>query len=348
MNSIVNILNRGAGKNIFSAGIRSGLLAIFILCPVCGKSAGMKSYADVSRKTTVSLSQMAERYAFRSLTVRGKQITLLTKFNTILLEGDSRKATFNGVNIWLNGPITRRWGSWHILQADIDRVILPLINPNNALASEESQIVALDPGHGGEDQGAHSRSGIIEKKMTLELARKVRAILLQYRIDARLTRNGDQQLELEDRTNRARSWKSSVFVSIHLNSAESSDPAGIETHVLPPAGYSSTANNSLGVYDQVSYQANQHDRANTVLGFLLQRSLLKHTRSEDRGVRRSRFVVLKNINCPAALVECGFLSNRAEANKLLNPGYLDNVARGIAEGIMSYLNGVKRANQANP
>ncbi len=348
MNSIVNILNRGAVMNISAAGIRAGLLAIFLLCPVCGKSAGMKSYADVSRKTTISLSQMAKRYAFRSLTVRGKQITLLTRFDTILLEGDSRRATFNGVNIWLNGPITRRWGSWHILQVDIDRVILPLIDPNNALASEESRIVALDPGHGGKDQGARSRSGIIEKKMTLELARKVRAILLQYRVDARLTRNGDQQLELESRTNRARSWKSSLFVSIHLNSAESSSPAGIETHVLPPAGYSSTANNSLGVYDQVSYQANQHDRANTVLGFRLQRSLLKHTHSEDRGVRRSRFVVLKNINCPAALVECGFLSNRAEANKLLNSSYLDNVARGIAEGIMSYLNGVKRANRANP
>jgi N-acetylmuramoyl-L-alanine amidase len=348
MNCAIKIRNVIFRANFFSAGIRAGALIFFILGPVCGQAAKIKSYADAASKTAISVNQMSEKYGFRAVTIRGKQITMLTKFNSLLLEGDSRKAAFNNVSVWLNGPITRRWGNWHILQVDIDRIILPLLNPNTALASEDAQIVTLDPGHGGEDQGAHSRSGIIEKKMTLELARKVRAILLQYRVDARLTRNSDQTLELEDRTNRAKSWKSSVFVSIHLNAAENSDSSGIETYVLPPPGCASTDKSSLGVYDQVNYQANQHDRANTVLSYYLQRSLLKHTAAEDRGVRRARYAVLRNSNCPAALVECGYLSNRADENKFLKPDYLDNLARGIAEGILSYLNGVKRANQAKP
>lgn len=338
--------SRVIGKTI-SPGAFILLLPILLSGPLYSKAAKVKSYADVSRKTSISLNQMAAKYGFSALTVDGKQISMITRFNTLRMEGDSRRATFNGTAIWLNGPIGKHWGSWHILQADIDRTILPLLNPNNALAAEECEIVVLDPGHGGEDRGASSRSGLEEKKLTLELARKIRAILLQYRIDARLTRNSDRQLELEERSGRANSWQSSLFVSIHFNAADNSTPSGIETHILPPAGYPSTAKDSLGVYDQVVFPANRHDRANMVLGYLLQRSLLKYARSEDRGVRRSRFVVLKNTYCPAALVECGFLSNRADESKLLKPGYLDNLAKGIAEGIMFYLNSVKRANQLN-
>lgn len=348
MNCTGNIMKGRLMANFFPAGIRAVLLAIFIFFPARGRTAKLKSYADVSPKTTISVSQMAEKYCFRSLRVSGKRITMLTRFNTILLEGESRKASFNGVNIWLNGPITRKRGSWHIQQADIDRTFWPLLNPDKALAPEDATIVVLDPGHGGKDQGTCSRSGLTEKKLNLDMARKVRAILLKYRIDTRLTRNSDQYLELDDRTDRARWWKSSLFISIHFNAAESSGSSGVETFILPPAGYTATAKTSLGVYDQVSYQANQHDRANMLLGYLLQKSLVKHTRAEDRGVRRARFMVLKNIHCPAALIEGGFLSNRAEAEKLANPAYLDTLARGIAEGILAYVNSVKRANQAKP
>jgi N-acetylmuramoyl-L-alanine amidase len=323
-------------------------LAVIFVSPDLCFAASAKSYADVSRKTSVSVNQMANNYGFRSITIYGKQITMQTRFNTLIFEGNSRRASFNGVSIWLNGPISKHWGTWNILQDDIDRTVLPLLAPNNALSSESCQIVVLDPGHGGDDHGAASRARLMEKNMTLELARKVRLILLQYRVDTRLTRNNDYRMDLDDRYKKANSWNSSVFISIHLNSAKNSSPAGIETHILPPAGYMGTANNSLGVYDQIACPANRYDRANMVLGYLLQRSLLKHTKAEDRGVRRSRFVVLKGITCPAALVECGFLSNRSEELKLARPEYLDHLARGIAEGIMAYLNGVKRANQGSP
>jgi len=344
----VGLKNRAAKTSAFPVVTPVLLAAIFLGGTFCGEAAKVKSYTDVSPKTTISLNQMSARCGFRAMTVNGKQITMRTKFNILTMEGDSRHVTFNGTAVWLNGPITRHWGSWHILQTDIDRTILPLLNPNNALASEEYQIVTIDPGHGGDDNGAKSRSGLTEKTIVVDLARKVRSILLQYRIDTRLTRNSDQKLELEERTGRANTWKSSLFVSIHLNAADNSSPSGIETHILPPAGCHSTANNSLGVYDQVVYPANRHDRANIVLGYLMQKSLLRHAGGEDRGVRRSRFVVLKNSSSPACLIECGFLSNRSEGSKMASPAHLDNLARGIAEGIISYLNSVKRANQINP
>lgn len=333
--------------SVFRAGIALLLVFVVFSTPLRGQTGPVKSYADITPKSSVSLSQMPARCGFLSTAVNGKHITMRTKFNILTMEGDSRRANFNGIDVWLNGPVARHWGSWHVLQIDIDRTFLPLLYPDNALSSEEYQVITIDPGHGGDDNGAQSRSGQHEKEITLDLAKKVRLILLRYRIDTRLTRNSDHKLELEDRTNLANCWKSSLFVSIHLNAADNSSPSGIETHILPPAGYASTANNSLGVYDQVVFPGNRHDRANIVLGYLMQKSLLKHAGGDDRGVRRSRFVVLKSSSCPACLIECGFLSNRYEASRLSTQDHLDKLARGIAEGIISYLNSVKRANMTN-
>ena len=324
------------------------LATIFLAITADGNAAKTKSYASPSSKKTLSLNQISAKYRFISTASNGKQITLRTKFNVLTMEGNSRRAFFNGISFWLNRPVTKHRGSWHIYQTDIDHSIIPLFLPSSALALKEYRIITLDPGHGGDDMGARSRSGLIEKKIALDLAKKVRSILMKYNIDTRLTRNTDKKLALEERTNLSKQWKSSLFVSIHLNAAASSSPSGIETHILPPTECPSTAKNSLGVYDHVFYPANRHDCANMVLGYYMQRSLLKHTRREDRGVRRSRFVVLKNSSSPACLVECGFLSNRSEASALSTQSYIDKLARGIAEGIISYLNSVKRANSKNP
>jgi len=78
------------------------------------------------------------------------------------------------------------------------------------------------------------------------------------------------------------------------------------------------------------------------LGYSLQKSLLKRTGTEDRGVRRSRFWVVRNAPCPAALVECGFVSNGKEARRLLDAEYQGRVARALAEGVLAYLDAVRR------
>jgi hypothetical protein len=80
-----------------------------------------------------------------------------------------------------------------------------------------------------------------------------------------------------------------------------------------------------------------------VLGNQLQRALVGITRAEDRGLKHARFVVLRNSAMPAALVECGFLSNAQEAQKLATPSYRETVALGIAQGILNYFALVNRA-----
>lgn len=292
----------------------------------------------------VSLSQLSHRYNFVAYTIQGKNLALLTKFNTFSFESDTRKVEFNNTLIWLNAPVARHWGAWTIRDVDVDKTIVPLINPSPALKSENWRLVILDPGHGGQDPGASdAHRGLEEKHITLELAQRVQAILQKYNVEARLTRSEDQTAELDQRSLLANRLGADLFVSIHLNATANQDSSGIETHILPPAGCPITASAFVSSRDRVVFPGNRHDGANMVLGYYLQRGLIKYTHLEDRGVRRSRFYVIRNVDCPAALVECGFISSHNDRTKIMTTAYRENIARGIAEGILTYLNMVKRA-----
>ncbi|MBI2438154.1 MAG: N-acetylmuramoyl-L-alanine amidase [Lentisphaerae bacterium] len=323
--------------NTLGALLAGALSGLWLTAPAA--LAGSESLGDA-----LSLSKLSQRYGFVSYSASGKTLTLKTKFSTLSLEGDTRKAEFNNTLIWLNAPVSRHWGSWTIREADVQKSILPLLNPTKSLRWESARLVVLDPGHGGADPGASdSRRGLEEKDIALELAKSVRTMLQKYNVAVRLTRGNDQTLELDERCQMANRWGAEVLVSIHLNAAANSGSSGIETHILPPAGCPITASASVSTRDRVVFPGNHHDEANMILGYQLQRSLLKFTKAEDRGVRRSRFYVIRNVNCPAALVECGFISSRNEKAKIMTAAYRDNIVRGIAEGIVAYLNLVKRA-----
>jgi len=324
----------------------SFVLAVILLSacwPLAGRCAD-KTF----KSSSVAASKVAARFGFASYDVKGRQITLRGKFNLLEMEGNSRRASFNNVDFWLSAPPVRRWGHWTMQQNDVDKMLAPLLNPAVAVKNEGYRVVVLDPGHGGDDKGANNlRRGLQEKEVVLELAKDIRSILKRYDIDVRLTRWQDVNLELDERCQYAAKVQADLFVSIHLNAAENDDSSGIETHVLPPAGCPITASSKVNSRDISAYPGNQHDSANMVLGYMLQKSLLKYTRAEDRGVRRSRFQVLKSAPCPAVLVECGFISNRKEREKLMNVEYHGRIARALAEGILAYLNTVKRARNIN-
>jgi N-acetylmuramoyl-L-alanine amidase len=260
------------------------------------------------------------------------------------MEGDSRRASFNGVVFWLSAAPLRSWGRWTMLQSDVDKMLAVLVQPSQAAKAKGYRTVVLDAGHGGEDPGAaNARYGIQEKRITLALANATRDIIRQHGVDVRLTRTGDRAMGLPERCQYAARVQADVFVSIHLNSAVDPDSSGIETHILPPAGHPITASATVGSRDRTAYPGNSHDGANMALGYSLQKSLLKCTGAEDRGVRRSRFWVVRNAPCPAALVECGFVSNGKEARRLLDAEYQGRVARALADGVLAYLDAVRRA-----
>ena len=156
-----------------------------------------------------------------------------------------------------------------------------------------------------------------------------------------MTRERDEFLKLEERAALAAWVKADLMVSIHLNSAENRDARGIETFVLAGEGQASTYGGSRRAHAP----GNKHNAGNSALGFQLQRALVEKTAAYDRGLRRARFIVLRNAPCPAALVECGFLSNPDEEALIMQGEYRDRIARGIANGILRYVTLAKKAKE---
>lgn len=283
---------------------------------------------------------VATRYGMTLRAPPGKHLYIQSKWTSLGFQVDSRELRFNDRLIWLHAPLTRAWGKWLISEADVKKIIDPLLLPSDFLGARGSRVIVLDPGHGGPDRGARGRRNVEEKRVVLDIAKRARAHLANAGLKVYLTRETDRYIELEGRAWKASRWGADAFVSIHLNSAASSSPKGIETYVLAAAGYPATAG---GAADKTVYQGNRFDGANTILGARLQDTLVNKVKGVDRGLRRARFAVLRSAPCPAALVECGFLSNAAEETKMLSADHREKIALAIAQGVLDYVNAVKKA-----
>lgn len=320
-------------------------LSIVSLALVTSCSSSNDTVHTVPRKTNQdtsgyeTLESLGARYGFPAPSVRGKTIRLESKYTTMVFNGNSRKLLFNGILIWMNAPVVRDSGKWSIAKADAVKTIHPLLRADKALASVDSSTVVLDPGHGGSDTGAIGRRKVYEKKVVLDIAKRVKEKLKSSGIAVKLTREKDSYLSLSARTMKAKQWGADILVSIHVNSAHNSIASGIETYLLPVAGFPSTAGNN----DKNVYSGNKCDKANALLAYYVHKEILARTKRVDRGIKRARFDVLRDAPCPAILVECGFVSNKAEEERMLTKKYRDSVAEGITRGILAYGNKVRRA-----
>lgn len=317
------------------------ILSIVLLVASCRSSNDAvpgKTTEDTSGHET--LESLGARYGFPALPVRGKTISMKSRYTTMVFSGNSRKLLFNGILIWLNAPIVEEGGKWSMAKADAAKTIDPLLRVDNTLDSVRCSTVVLDPGHGGSDTGAIGHRKVYEKEVVLDIAERVKEELKSSSVAVKLTRENDSYISLSDRTKKAKQWRADILVSIHVNSARNSNASGIETYVLPAAGYASTAGNN----DKKTYSANKHDAVNTLLAYYVHKEILARTGSADRGIKRARFDVLRDAPCPAILVECGFVSNKTEEQKMLQSEYRDNVAEGIAQGILAYAQRIKAAN----
>ncbi len=297
------------------------------------------SYAG---KRYVALKDLARMYGL-PLTKQGKKTLLIRgQYTSLQFMTNGRKATLNGCKIWLHAPVTKVRGNWSISDADAKCVVDPLVRPSAYLGARKTRTVVLDPGHGGKDPGTIGKSGAQEKILVLDIARRVRAHLAAAGVRVVMTRNKDRFWTLKDRPYLASRGGGDVFVSIHINSAGSRTAQGVETYVTPVENYPPTSDARLNRKYPAKIN-NRFNHSNSVLGSQIHRALIGITRATDRGLKHARFVVLRNSSMPAALVECGFISNLKEEKKLTSPSYRETLAQGIAQGILNYLAIVNRA-----
>jgi N-acetylmuramoyl-L-alanine amidase len=292
--------------------------------------------------TATSLSDLADFYGYPGVIENGQQMMLKSSYSTFSFERGSRKSQFNGVNIWMNGPLEKKNSEWRLSWSDATKTIDPLLRNTYVLKDVGDSVIVLDPGHGGTDSGARGPRRVEEKRVVLDVAKRVRSKLRSSGMNVMMTREHDKELSLTDRTRMARQWKADLFVSIHINSAGNHSASGYETYCLSLPGYASTGSQTPS---QSTYPGNQHDRANMVLAYYIQKGLLAYGKGADRGVKRARFSVLKDAPCPAALVECGFVTNSREENLMLQADYRDKLADGISNGILTYISQVHQAKQ---
>jgi N-acetylmuramoyl-L-alanine amidase len=257
-------------------------------------------------------------------------------YRGLIAEADDRSIQLDGVAHWLSNPIVQASGRLWIGRIDVLKQVDPILRPSQFASRPRVRRVLLDAGHGGSDRGTRGRKRV-EKELTLDVAQRVKTLLDKQGLNVLMTRTSDRTLALSDRTDDARSRGADLFVSIHFNAAVGS-ASGIETFCLPPKGYPSTSVADARRMDQRYESGNKFDLENVWLAHCVQQELIQETKATDRGVRRARFQVLRDAPCPAVLIECGFLSNRAEEERILTTSYRETLARAIAGGIMDYVN----------
>ncbi len=172
--------------------------------------------------------------------------------------------------------------------------------------------VVIDPGHGGYDSGAIGIGGLREKDVILPISLDVAEILGKQGIDVIMTRDNDNFISLEGRTDLANDLNADLFVSIHANSINLSRPdvSGLETYY---------------------YESGRR------LAELIHYSILNGVNIDDRGIRRARFYVLRHSIAPAVLVEVGFVTGADDASHLKDPNHRHQMAEAIARGIIEYI-----------
>jgi len=329
----------------------SRVRAGFVLVALAAIAAGTPSapcprglrYVTRAGKKLVYLNEVARVYNLRLRKAGQKNLSLSSRWSRLLFRENSRELTFNGVRVWLNAPLYRAGWRHALDYADACWTLDPLLRRYAHLQRLRCRRVVLDPGHGGRDRGARGRRGVEEKAVVLDIARRVRVHVANAGLKVYLTRESDRYLSLDERVKKAARWNADLFVSIHANATVGRRGRGVETYVLAMPGFPSTNDGHRRRRGYSVYRGNAWNGANLVLAYFIQKALLDYTRAPDRGVRRSRFYVLKEAPCPAVLVECGFLSNTYEEEKLLTATYREKVARGIASGILQYADAVREA-----
>lgn len=172
-----------------------------------------------------------------------------------------------------------------------------------------ARTVVIDAGHGGHDRGGIPGQRLSEKIYTLDVARRLQSRLAEAGFRTVMTRSGDYFVSLSARSDAANSQRDAVFISIHFNSGHRPGANGIETYY-----YSRSS---------AAFAAAVHTR------------MVRAAGTENRGIRRRGFYVLRKTRPPAVLAECGFLTNREEGGRITTATHRQALAEALAQAIIA-------------
>jgi N-acetylmuramoyl-L-alanine amidase len=244
------------------------------------------------------------------------------------------------------------------------RLVLDVYRPRESAGAgagpsglEPLRLIVLDAGHGGHDPGATGPSGLAEKEVVLDVAKRVaRMVEEDLGVKVALTRSTDVFVPLRDRTNFANKQRADLFVSIHANAHPRAVSEGVETYFLSSEASDSDARQVAAVENGVVQLETPASRAkgdvlksilwdlaqsefqqeSSSMAETVQDSMTRTLSLVNRGVKQAGFYVLGGAAMPAVLIEIGFMTNPKEEKKLATPAYREGLARAIYAGLAEY------------
>ena len=213
------------------------------------------------------------------------------------------------------------------------------------------QTIVIDPGHGGDDTGVRAAGGVMEKQITLDVARRLKT-LFETRIGARviLTRDDDRAVSVDERAAVANNSKAGLFLSLHMNAALSPEVAGAEIFDLKLDREGEAARQAaaadvveLPVFgggarpiEVLRWDLAQvrHLESSAVFKAMLEEELRKHIPMGPRPVQQAAMRVLAAVNMPAVLVEMGYLTNAGQAQAAQSIEFQSLVAQALFDAMV--------------
>lgn len=193
-----------------------------------------------------------------------------------------------------------------------------------ALNNIQGKTIVIDPGHGGQDIGCTGENNIVEKNITLVVAKELARLLSQEGFNVKLTRDGDYQPgqrfilksknTLDERIALAKKNKADIFVSLHINSSSKSNKAGAV----------------------VFY--NENDTLGNCLAQDIQQELRRIPNMVKRTSHARKYYILNNLEIPGVVVELGYISNARDRGRFSDDQYSQNMASSICAGLIKHIN----------
>ena len=230
----------------------------------------------------------------------------------------------------------------------------PSITPDTLFAPRAAlQTVVIDPGHGGEDVGVRGASGVEEKQIALDVARRLRT-LLETRLGVRvlLTRDGDIATAAESRVATANNNKADLFLSLHANAAPSPAVAGAEVYYLQLDREGQTAREEVArgsvsmpvlggrtrTLDIIPWDLAQalHVDDSAMLARFIAEKLGARVTMGPTPIRTAPLRLLEGLNMPAAAVEMAYLTNKDNAKLMASDAHKDAIAQALHDAIVSF------------
>jgi N-acetylmuramoyl-L-alanine amidase len=284
------------------------------------------------------LHQLASQFGMQGHWLEGfKTFRLTSQWTTVDLSQNSRLMQLNQMPVYLGFPAFKQGANLYLSASDYQHSLQPILTPQAFGQPPKLHRIVIDAGHGGKDSGACNNAyGLKEKELNLDVAQRLQRMLSQAGYEIIMTRASDQFVALDQRSESANRAKADLFISIHFNAAASASANGFESFALTPQHQASTKYSKPGQGDELAYAGNKQDPWNILLSYHVQRSLVESIDSVDRGLKRARFFVLKHLECPGVLVELGFVSHLATAQKLGSAAYRQELAQALYHGVLAY------------